>query len=48
MNLAFVLVAALATLGAAREARRGKPIPLYVILTLGLLGSLAKLTGIFR
>ena len=48
MNLALVLVAALTTAWAAREARRGKAIPLYVILAVGLLGSLANLAGIFR
>ena len=48
MNLALVLVDDLAAAWAAREARCGKPMPLYVILAIGFLGSLAKLVGIFR
>lgn len=47
MNLALVLVAALATAAAAREARRDKPIPLYAILAPGPLGSPAKPAGVF-
>ena len=47
MNIAIVLLAALATAWAAQEAR-GKPISLHVILAVGLAGSLAKPTGIFR
>lgn len=48
MSLAIVLVAAVATAWAAREARRGRPLPLYAILGLGLLGGLAQLAGVFR
>jgi len=47
VNIVIVLLAALATAWAAQEAR-GKPISLHVILAVGLVGSLAKPTGIFR